>query len=350
MKKILVIEDNPGVRENLEEVLELYGYEVSTAANGKEGVQQALNDPPDLILCDVMMPELDGYGVLNILSSKAQTSDIPFVFLTAKTEKSDMRRGMNLGADDYITKPYYKDELLKVIELRLQKSERIRKSFDRTEAGLKAFIDEARGYKELQKLSESQKTRNWKKKEMIYEEGEYPRYLFFIKKGVVKIFKTNDNGKEYILDVYNEGDFIGYTALIQDTKYTDSAAALEECELSAIPKEDFMRLLHANRDVSSRFIKLLAHNIEDKEEKLLHLAYDSVRKRVADALILLHNRYLKEGRNEIQILREDLAHIVGTAKESVIRMLSEFRDDGYISIKDGLITILEKEKLEKLIG
>ena len=85
MKKILIIEDNLEVRENLEEILDLYGYESVTAENGKIGVQRALENPPDLILCDVMMPELDGFGVLNILNRKPATADIPFIFLTAKS-------------------------------------------------------------------------------------------------------------------------------------------------------------------------------------------------------------------------------------------------------------------------
>ena len=111
MKKILVIEDNAEVRENLEEILELSGYEVLTAEDGKLGVEIALKEMPDLVLCDVMMPRLDGFGVLNILSKKSSTADIPFVFLTAKTEKSDFRRGMNLGADDYLPKPCNPREL-----------------------------------------------------------------------------------------------------------------------------------------------------------------------------------------------------------------------------------------------
>lgn len=110
-QKILIIEDNADVRENLREILTLSGYEAHVAANGKEGVEAALRTPPDLILCDIMMPELDGYGVLRILSKQATTSSIPFVFLTARTELGDMRRGMTLGADDYITKPFHLSEL-----------------------------------------------------------------------------------------------------------------------------------------------------------------------------------------------------------------------------------------------
>src|SRR4051812_20977154 len=105
MKKILLIEDNAGIRENTSEILSLANYSVITAENGKVGVELAQRERPDLIICDIMMPELDGYGVLHILGKKDDTASIPFIFLTAKTEKTDIRKGMNLGADDYLTKP-----------------------------------------------------------------------------------------------------------------------------------------------------------------------------------------------------------------------------------------------------
>lgn len=351
MKKILVIEDNTEVRENLEEILELSGYAVESAPNGKIGVELALKSPPDLILCDVMMPELDGYGVLHILSKKSQTANIPFVFLTAKAEKMDFRKGMNLGADDYITKPFYKDELLSVLETRLAKSERLKQEFNKTSEGLTAFINEARGYEELKKLSQEQKTQVLKKKATLFEEGDYPRYLYFIKSGKIKLFKTNEDGKEYIISILKEGDFIGYIDLIKNSNYTESAATLEESEVSLIPRKDFMSLLYANRDVSSRLIQMLADNISEKEDQLLQLAYNSVRKRVADALLLVYDRYHEESKEaSINILRDDLARIVGTAKESVIRMLSDFKDEGLIDIDKGVITILNKRKLETLIA
>ena len=347
MKKILVIEDNLEVRENLEEILELSGYEVTCAEDGTIGVEQALANPPDLILCDVMMPRLDGFGVLNILSKKSQTADIPFVFLTAKTEKTDFRRGMNLGADDYITKPFYKDELLSVLETRLEKSDRLRKKFDRSEKGLSSFINEARGYNTLKQLSDKKRAKTFKKREVLFEEEDYPRYLYFINSGTIKVFKTNEEGKEYIINIYKKGDFLGYIDLIKESKYTESAAAMEETKVSLIPKEEFSTLLHGNRDVAAKLIKMLANNITEKEEQLLNLAYHSVRKRVADAILLLGE---KEEKPEISILRDDLARIVGTAKESVIRMLTEFKEDGYIEIKDGIITLKNKEKLRNLPG
>lgn len=346
-KKILVIEDNTEVRENLEEILELYGYEVELAEDGKVGVDKALSCNPDLILCDVMMPRLDGFGVLNIIAKKPETASIPFIFLTAKAEKSDFRRGMNLGADDYIAKPFYKDELLSVIETRLKKSQKLKQQFDGTAQGLSAFINEARGYEALRKLSDDRKLKTFKKRDLIFEEGDFPRYLYLVTSGTVKLFKTNEYGKEYIINICKPGDFFGYVDLIKDDMHRESAAALEPTEISLVPKADFIKLLHGDRDVTSQLIKMLANNITEQEEQLLQLAYNSVRKRVADAVLYLSE---KEGKTEISILRDDLARIVGTAKESVIRMLTEFKQDGYIDIIDGVIHLKDRQQLENMPG
>src|ERR1035441_9605056 len=123
MKKILLIEDNSDTGAKIAEILELANYDVTTAPDGKEGVKHAQELVPDLIICDIMMPELDGYGVLHILGKDPKTARIPFIFLTAKAEKSDMRKGMNLGADDYISKPFDDTELLDAVEVRLKKND-----------------------------------------------------------------------------------------------------------------------------------------------------------------------------------------------------------------------------------
>jgi DNA-binding NarL/FixJ family response regulator len=123
MKKILVIEDEPEMRRNITQLLRYHDYEPLAAANGREGVEVARRDIPDLILCDVMMPELDGYGVLQALQGDARLARTPFIFLTAKGEKNDLRSGMNLGADDYLTKPVAHADLLRAIETRLRRSE-----------------------------------------------------------------------------------------------------------------------------------------------------------------------------------------------------------------------------------
>lgn len=344
-KKILVVEDQEEVRENIAELLELSGYAVVTAENGKVGVRLAQATVPDLILCDVMMPELDGFGVLRILDKKPETSNIPFIFLTARTEKSDFRKGMNLGADDYIFKPFDDIELLDAIEIRLQKNERLKSIFDGSAESLHAFINEAKGQKELQELSKDKEVRQYKKKEIIFQEGDLPKRLFFVADGKIKIYKTNDNGKELIVKILESGDFFGYTALLKEEEYLNSAAAMVDTWISFIPREDFFFLLHGNRDFSAHFTKMLASNLVDTEEKLLSLAYHSIRKRVAEALIEL---YQQEKAASISILRDDLASIVGTAKESVIRTLTDFKNEGLISIKNGVITIVKAADLVKL--
>ena len=123
MKKILVIEDEPEMRRNITALLGYCDYKPIAAENGRAGVEAARREKPDLILCDVMMPELDGYGVLQALRSDASLARIPFIFLTAKGEKDDLRSGMNLGADDYLTKPVGNADLIGAIESRLRRSE-----------------------------------------------------------------------------------------------------------------------------------------------------------------------------------------------------------------------------------
>ena len=122
MSKVLVIEDEKNIRETIQEILDLNNFSVATAQNGLIGVAKALHFKPDIIICDVMMPEMDGFETLKNIRSINEISNIPFIFLTAKTEKKDLREGMNLGADDFLNKPFHTKELLKVIDLRINKS------------------------------------------------------------------------------------------------------------------------------------------------------------------------------------------------------------------------------------
>jgi CRP-like cAMP-binding protein len=309
------------------------------------GVEKALQEPPDLILCDVMMPELDGFGVLHILSKQAKTSDVPFIFLTAKAEKDDFRKGMSLGADDYITKPFDDVQLLQTIETRLTKSERLRQaSAGQTAAGFEHFINEARALEAIQSLSENREVRHYRKKDFIFQEGETPRWLFLLEKGAVKVAKTNDDGRELIVRIASPGEFIGYMALLRESQYPENAVALEDSVLRLVPREDFFALVFGNRDVNARFIKLLANHVAEQEEQLISLAYNSVRRRVAITIAHLH----EQGFKEIHMLREDLAAMAGTAKETVIRTLTDFKSEGLIEIHDGVITILKPDKLSRM--
>ncbi len=344
MKKILIIEDNLDVRENLAEILTLSGYEAILAENGKVGASKAQTELPDLILCDIMMPELDGYGVLHILSLHSTTADIPFIFLTAKAEKDDFRRGMSLGADDYITKPFDDVVLLQTIEKRLKKSERLRVASEQGNNSLEHFIDEARALEAIKHLSENREVRHYKKKDIVFREGEYPRWLYFVESGKVKIFKTSEDGRELIVKVAQQGDFLGFLALFKEDAYPESAAALDDCSIKLVPKQDFAALVFGNRDVNARFIKMLASHIAEREQQLIELAYNSVRKRVATALTHLCD----QSGPIIHLLREDLAALAGTAKETLIRTLTDFKNEGMVDIKDGVITVLKVEKMREM--
>jgi len=350
MKTILLIEDNPDMRDNTTEILELAHYNVVTAENGKKGIRLAQEKQPDLIICDIMMPELDGYGVLHLLSKEAQTASIPFIFLTAKAEKSDYRKGMTLGADDYLTKPYDDVELLSAVETRLRKNGLLKTEYSRTEDGLNQFLNEVNSFESLKRLSENKKTKVYKKRDVIYSEGSYPNAVYFLKSGKIKNAKSNEFGKEYIVELHKPGDFFGYLDLLENTPYQESAVALQDSEIVIIPKDEFNNLLYNNRDVAAKFIKMLSNEVREREERLLKLAYNSVRKRVAEALIMLANRYQEDKSKPfaISITREDLANIVGTATETVIRTLSDFKDENLIEMKGSLITVLDYEKLARM--
>jgi CRP-like cAMP-binding protein/CheY-like chemotaxis protein len=350
MKKILLIEDNDDVRENTAEILALAQYDVLTAENGRIGVELAQKHRPDLIICDIMMPVLDGHGVLHLLGRNEATAGIPFIFLTAKAERGDVRKGMEMGADDYLTKPFDDVELLNAIEVRLKKHDALRKEFMQDRRDSSAFPDEAKGTGALEKLSEAQEVRTYPKKSEIFREGTYPKGIYCLRSGKVKVFQKNAQGKELITALHTAGDFFGFPALLKDEPYVHSAVALEDSEIYLLSKDDFFALLHKNADVARKFIGLLSDNVLEKEQQLIELAYNSVRKRVAQALLkLAASSEQKTGQAVIlTVSREDLANLAGTATETVIRTLADFREEQYIGIAGGTITIFQPEKLAAL--
>ncbi len=350
MKKILLIEDNQDVRENTAEILELAGYKVFTAENGKVGVTAAQTNKPDLIICDIMMPVLDGYGVLHLLGKNQDTASIPFIFLTAKAERSDLRKGMEMGADDYITKPFDDIELLNAVESRLKKAEALRSDISPTQDGVNSLLSSAKNIESLKELSSKQQIKSFKKKETIFTEGDTANSLYLLNKGKVKVYKSHEIGKDFITRLLQPGDFFGYLPLLEETDHTSSAEALEDCEITIFPKGDFFTLLEQSPAVMQQFIKLLSGNIAEKQDELIKLAYSSVRKRTAEALVKLKERYQEKSDKDFSmaIAREDLAKMVGTATESLIRTLSDFREEGLIKIDGSTISILQAEKLARM--
>ncbi|MDR2269947.1 MAG: response regulator [Sphingobacterium sp.] len=340
-KTILIIEDNIDIREGTTEILELTGrYDVITAENGRVGVDLATRFIPDLILCDIMMPELDGYGVLFMLSKIESTSKIPFIFLTAKAERADMRKAMEMGADDYLTKPFDDVELMNAIEVRLKRHEQL--SAETTE-GYDLNLSDDEQVLLLQELIANSRVKTVKKKQSIFEKDDSPTYVYYVKSGQIRSFKTYKDGRELSTGIYIEGNYFGYASVLLNENYEDYAEAVEPSEVILIPKDGFLELLWKKPAIASKFIKLLSVDLREKEEQLLGFAYHSVRKRVANALISVAE---KSGVNThevntctIDITRDGLASIAGTANETVSRMLSDFKEEKLIAKEKGKIYI-----------
>ncbi len=351
MKKILIIEDNEDIRENVAEILTLSDYNILTAPNGKEGIDIAQKQLPDLIICDIMMPGIDGYGVLHVLHKDPETQNIPFIFLTSKSERGDFRTAMEMGADDYLTKPFAGNELLLAIESRFSKIELMKKKLMPDLDGLKELMASLGNNKTLESLTDASSTNIFRKKQIVYKEGNNPHYLYYIIRGKVKTFKTHEDGKDLVMDLYSEGDFLGYVTLLEGCAYKENAETMEETELALIPKKEFEELVNSNPVITKKFISLLSKNIIDKENQLLGIAYNTLRKKVAEALLSLQKKY-HVNKNEPYILdisRDDLASIAGTATESLIRTLSDFRSENLIGIINGKVIITNDKKLENLI-
>jgi len=351
MKSILIIEDNEDIRENVAEILMLSDYKVFMASNGKEGIEMAQKSIPDLIICDIMMPGIDGYGVLHVLHKDPLTQNIPFIFLTSKSERSDFRSAMEMGADDYITKPFAGNELLNAIQSRLKKVDIMKKQLSPDLKGLSELMSTLDNKKSLDDLKNESNTNTYKKKQIIYKDGSHPHYLYYIIKGKVKTYKTHEDGKDLVMDLYNDGDFFGYVALLEGASYKENAESMEATELALIPRKDFEMLINSNPATAQKFVSLLAKNLAEKEKQLLGVAYNTLRKKVAEALISLQKKYHinKKEPYLIDISRDDLATIAGTATESLIRTLSDFKSEHLIDIKSGKVVITDDRKLENLI-
>jgi len=349
MKKILIIEDNLEVRENTAEIIELSNYEVITAENGKIGVQMALDQTPDLIVCDIMMPVLDGYGVYHLLSKHTETASIPFIFLTAKSEKADFRKGMDMGADDYLIKPFNGIDLLQAIEVRLKKIDTLRNEYTGTDS-LHDFLQQVQQDGKVKLTSDEREINSYSKKSKLYSLGQRPRAMYYIVSGKVKIYKTNEDGKEFITSIHGQGEYFGYMSILEEKNYTDDAESLEDTVLMIIPREDFLQLISNDMQIAQIFIKIITNNIAEKEENLLNLAYSSLRKKVAYGLIQLLEKYHveKEIQPVLNLSREHMAQSIGVATESLIRTLSDFKDEKLIDIKTGKVIIIDEKKLQNL--
>lgn len=348
MTTILLIEDDTALRENTAELLELSNYTVITAPNGKIGIEKALKNKIDLIVCDIMMPEVDGYGVLQTLTLNDKTKYIPFIFLSAKTEHKEIRKGMDMGADDYITKPFEEEELLNAIESRLARAKILQKQRQSTGAQ-EQDEDQIRNLNQLKNFfCDEGEVAEYKRGEVIYERGNRSNSLFLLLRGVVKTHTMDLTGKELITGLYKADDFLGFTSFDENLPYTETATAVEDVELVGISKKHLTDILKKSQDVSLELMNLLTDNLSTIKEQLVQMAYSSVRRKTASTILQFVDVMDSKPGTSIRILRSDLAAAAGIATESLIRTLSDFKKQGLIEIEGRDIRVVDQRGLEEM--
>ncbi len=349
MKTVLIIEDDTALRENTAELLELNSYKVITAPNGKLGIDKAKQEKPDIIVCDIMMPVVDGYGVLESLAGDSSVNQIPFIFLSAKTEHKEIRKGMDLGADDYLTKPFEEGELLSAIESRLAKASilsRIMKEQPHEEVN-EEDENNLRNLNELKNFFDDNGIiSTYRKGETIYKIGDHSNNIFLILKGVVKSHKMDESGKELTTALHKADDFLGFTSFDENIPYQESSTAVGDVELAAISKMELKEVLGKSNNVSLELMNVLTDNLSEVKEQLLQMAYSSVRKKTAQTILQFAEILNKKSEDTIKISRNDLASVAGIATESLIRTLSGFKKEGIIDIEGRNIKILDLQKLQ----
>lgn len=349
MKKVLLIEDDLILRENTAELLELWGYEVVTASNGKIGLNMATTHLPDIIVCDIMMPELDGYGVLEALAKNSVTKYIPFIFLSAKTERQDVRKGMDLGADDYITKPFQEEELVSAIESRIAKAAILKDERERILNVSENDSEELRTLNDLKNFFDDNGTLfNYKKNEVIYNEGNNSNFIYLIVKGVIKCHKLDDQGKELTTALYKEDDLFGYTSFTQNIPYQETATVLKDVVIVGISKSELKEVLNNNHKLTLELIQLLTDDLKDVKDQLLQMAYGTVHEKTASTIIKFAEKLNRKPDEPIRISRNDLASVAGIATETLIRTMSNFKKQGLIEMDGRNIKILDLQKLQRI--
>lgn len=346
MKTILLIEDNPDFLETCSDILELSGYKVIRAKDGQSGIGYALSsNPPDLILCDIIMPNLDGYGVYAVLANNLATAKIPFIFLSAKAEYGDMRKAMEMGADDYILKPFSADQLIRAIQTRLSKAEQQHRGVQPNSKAEKGSIPLGQGLQQLQQLIEQSKQRIIKKKQTLFYEGDHPQGLYLLAEGYVKTIKLTRDGRQLITGLYKPNDYIGLDALLLDGPFTESAEAIQDSKVYLLPKAMVVDVLDRYPGLSQHFIKILSSDIQEKEQQLVEIAYESVRKRLAQVLLRL-TKIIQTP--QLGVSREELAGLAGISTETVSRVLTDFRDEGLIEKYNGNIQVIDLQRLSMM--
>ena len=347
-KTVLLIEDDRIVRENTSEILQLANYDVETAENGKVGIELAKKIIPDIIICDILMPVLDGYGVLQIVSKTEELEHIPFIFLTAKTLHEDLRKGMELGADDYISKPFEESELLRAIDSRLKRVEAFEQKPTTNLIPQKVQKNILKNIQNIDQFLAKKRVYSFQKNETIYCEGNLSQHIFLIKEGLVKTYSINELGKELNLSYYSKNEYFGFASFVKQVPHFENSKAITTTQLYKINKDEINSIINNNHHIIYNFIDLLADKLISSNERLLLQAYGSVRKKTAQTLLNLLENYPDNTNSELHISRLNLSNSIGIPKETLARTLHDFKEEKLIDFSNKGIKVIDKSKLQKI--
>lgn len=344
MKKILIVEDDKILRENTQELLEMENYRVFAAENGKEGLELAKRLKPDLIISDILMPVMDGYQLLKSLIQDRETREIPVIFLSAKSEAEDIRKGMNMGADDYLTKPFLEVDLLRAIKARLLKQKKIqKKKIEATRDYQVTTLDQLKTY--FERAGESLEI---EKNAEVYRETKNANYIYLIKYGLIKTHRMDEYGKELITGLYKNSDIFGFYYFMNNSFYPETATALENSYFYRLSSLKFQEILNSSQHLTLELAQLLSDNLSLLKSHLLEMAYASVLRKTTSTIKQFAELMPESAREGIKISRTDLASVAGISTESFIRSLSSLRKSGIIDIEGRNIKILNMNKLNSI--
>jgi CheY-like chemotaxis protein len=347
MKKILLIEDDEDFRASTVDILSLSNYEVQSCKNGKEGVQKSLSWKPDLIICDIILPHLDGYGVLRALRNSDYLKDVLIICISGHQEIEHYRKCMEFGADDFLLKPFSPTELLKAIETRFDRhaihSEHLT---TQSSTGREKYDDI------LVKVLEGRPVVPGRKGSPMFEAGQTPRFVCYVISGMIRTIRFDYSGKELTTGIYTKGQFVGLSEALTGAPFMDSAIVLLNAELVLLPIVDFLQFASREPVFLSALVNQLASDLLSGNRLLLNLAYQDMRGKVALALIRLHQAYKLEDPQStfVKQPRTIIASIAGVAKESATRTMIDFVDEGLVEVTPEGYRILNIERLERLAG
>ncbi|WP_164108723.1 MULTISPECIES: cyclic nucleotide-binding domain-containing protein [Sphingobacterium] len=346
MKSILIIENNPELLGKYSDILRNSGYQVTIALNSDLGINLAISELPNLILCNTVLSNIDGFGVLSVLSKNPLTSKIPFVFLNSQSTPDIIKKGIAWGADDFVTKPFHGNQLIRAVEARINKNK------DHSWASLPIIESNSnhrhkgKGMERLIDLISQCKIRHVKKKQTLYYESDHSQWLYLLVEGCIKTLKLTADGRQMITGLYKPKSFIGLDTLLLDEPWPESAEATQNSSLYFISKSAIIDLLNEHVELNQHFIKILSANLHEKEDQLIELAYESVRKRLAQVLVRLNKDTIPI--DQIDICRDELAGLAGIATETVSRILTDFKERGLIERNGSQIQIIDLDGLIKM--